>query len=161
MAPSRAAPTRRRERALSCAYFPSIHPARPTRCADYWVGLPAGDLVDRALVQRDEEQVAVRRGLDVGDDPEVRADEQAFALGEVELVVVVGDPVGQPRVVDADLPAVPGQVEVEQVPAGEEGAGGADEQVPVELGSQPAAGDEADGARGDLEPPAELRQIGR
>jgi hypothetical protein len=67
------------------------------------LGLPAGDFVDRALIRRDHEQVAVRPGLDVGHDPEVRADEQALAFGDVELAVVAGDPVLQPRVADTDL----------------------------------------------------------
>src|SRR5262245_8058457 len=56
------------------------------------LGLPAEDFVDRALIQPDHEEVAVRPGLDVGHYPEVRADERALAVGDVELVVVVGDP---------------------------------------------------------------------
>jgi len=54
--------------------------------------------VDLALVQRHQEEVAVRAGLDVGHDPEVPPDEQALAFGDVELVVVVGDTVLQPGV---------------------------------------------------------------
>src|SRR4030095_8883015 len=105
------------------------HPSPPSRGprlaerADYpEPGLPPVDLMDRALRQGHHEQVAVRTGLDVGHDPEVRPDEQALALGDVELVAVVCDPVGQPRVVDGDLPAVAGQVEMEQVPLYQEGA---------------------------------------
>src|SRR4029453_2506147 len=61
------------------------------------VGLPPEDFVDRALVQRDQEEIAVGSGLDVGHDPEVPPDEQALTFGDVELVVVVSDPALQPR----------------------------------------------------------------
>ena len=61
-------------------------------------------------------------------------------LGDAELVVVVGDPVLQPRAVNTDLLAVPGQVEVKQVPALEEGAGAAREQVILELAPRPRPG---------------------
>ena len=51
------------------------------------------DLVDRACLVRQEEEVAVRAGQDLRDDPEVAAEEQALALDEVPLVDVVGDQV--------------------------------------------------------------------
>src|SRR2546425_12624310 len=66
------------------------------------------DLVNGAVRERDHEQVAVGPGLDVSADPEVPADEQAFAFGDVEFAEVVGHAVLQPGIVDADLAAVCG-----------------------------------------------------
>jgi hypothetical protein len=43
----------------------------------------------------DHEQVAVGPGVDVGADPKAAAEQQALALGEVVLGVVVGDPILQ------------------------------------------------------------------
>lgn len=81
--------------------------------------LGAGNLEDRATVGRaaigepEHEQVAVGSGLEVGDDPEVRADHQAFALGEVVILHVVGDPILQFRIVRRDLLTVGRQPEAE------------------------------------------------
>ena len=58
------------------------------------------DLVDRACLIGQQEEIAVRAGEDLGDDPEVPAEEQALALDEVPLVDVVGDQVVQVRVAD-------------------------------------------------------------
>ena len=44
--------------------------------------LPTRNLVDRTVRERHHEQVAVRAGLDVGDDAEVAAEQQALALDE-------------------------------------------------------------------------------
>jgi len=72
------------------------------------------------------------------------------------LRLLSATPVLQPRVVNTDLLAVPGQVEVKQVPALEDGAGAAREQVILELGAQAPARHEADGRWRDLELPGEL-----
>ena len=69
------------------------------------------DLVDRPLRERDDKQVAVRSSLDIGSDPEVPVDQQAFAPGDLVLGEVVRHPVLQPCIVYADLPTVTGQVE--------------------------------------------------
>jgi hypothetical protein len=52
--------------------------------------------------------------MHVGADPEVPADQQAFALGDLPLVEVVGDAILQARIVNSDRAAVSCQVEVEQ-----------------------------------------------
>src|SRR5215203_2014516 len=87
------------------------------------------DLVDRAAVRRDGVQVAVRSGLEVGDDAEAAADEQALALGDLVLRDVVGHAVGEPRVLEREVRAVLVELEAEQVSA--DGALGraADEEV--------------------------------
>ena len=56
-------------------------------------------------------------GEDVGADAEAFADQQALALGAVELVGVVRDPIGEPRVVESN-PSRRVDVEVEEVAAG-------------------------------------------
>jgi hypothetical protein len=81
------------------------------------------DLVDRACLVRQEEEVAVRPGEDLDEDPEVPADEQALALDDVPRVGVVGDEVLEPRVADLDARPISGEVEVEEVAALEEVAG--------------------------------------
>ena len=48
--------------------------------------LPPKNLVDRAVRERDNEQVAVRAGLDVGGDAEVPPEQQALALHHRPLV---------------------------------------------------------------------------
>jgi hypothetical protein len=75
------------------------------------------DLVDRAVAQRDDVQVAVRAGLEVRPDAEVAAEEQRLALNQVPLVDVVGDLVVEPRVVDVDVTPAAREVEAEDVPA--------------------------------------------
>ena len=65
---------------------------------------------------RDHVQVAVGSRLDVGDDPEIAADEQALALGDVVLGVVVGHAVVQPRIVEHEGCGAC-QLETEQVAA--------------------------------------------
>ena len=57
-------------------------------------------------VGRDDVEVAVRPLDDVGRDPEVAAEEQRLALGDLVLVDVVRDPVVEPGIVDADLSAL-------------------------------------------------------
>ena len=128
--------------------------------------LPTMNLVDRAVRERHEEQVAVRPGLDVGDDAEVPAEQQALALddgpgvcrgvGRRRLVEVVGDPVLQPGIIHPDLPAVAGQVEAPQEATFEERPGGTHEEVAVVLRTYPGAVHEANGRRGHLKLPAEL-----
>src|SRR5215218_11036126 len=75
------------------------------------------DLVDGAVRERDHEQVAVGPGLDVRPHAEVRPEEQALALRDVVLGVVVGDAILEAWIIHPDLPPVPGQVEAEQVAA--------------------------------------------
>jgi hypothetical protein len=54
------------------------------------------DLIDRAVRERHDVEVAVRAGLDVRADAEVATEEQGLALGDLPLVDVVGDAVLQP-----------------------------------------------------------------
>src|SRR6266511_5616902 len=103
-----------------------------------------GDLVDRAVGDRGDEQVAVRSRLDIRRDAEVPADQQALALREVVLRVVVGDPVLQAWIVDGDLLAVARQVEPEQVSAGRQRGRRPDEQVALELRAEAPSLDESD-----------------
>src|SRR5581483_884740 len=112
------------------------------------------DLVNRAVRERDDKQVAIRPGLDVGADPEVTPEEQALAFGDVKFVSVVGHTVFEPRVIHGDPAAVAGQVEVEQVSAGERRPGGAHEQVALILRPERRAVQEADAGRGDGKLPA-------
>src|SRR4029077_17242133 len=125
------------------------------------------NFVDRAVRERDDEQVAVGAGLDVGADAEVAAEEGALALDEGSavglrisrrgLVQIVGDPVFQPRIIHPDFPAVAGQVEVPQEAPFEERPGGTHEEVAVVLRTYPAAVHEANARRGHLKLPAKLR----
>jgi hypothetical protein len=62
--------------------------------------------------------------MDISAHTKAGAEEQAFAFGDLELVEVVRDAVGQPRVIDRDLAPVPGEVEPEQ--------GSALEKVPAQ-----------------------------
>lgn len=88
---------------------------------------------------------------------EVSPDEQAFAFGDVELVAVVGDPVLESGVVDADLCTAAGQVEVKEVPTFEEGSGAhnqvASERAPVDPRPAQAHGSRSVSAQRSAEPP--------
>jgi hypothetical protein len=114
------------------------------------------DLVDVPVGERDDVEVPVRTGLDVGADAELLAEPDAFALRDLPLVDVVGDAVGETRVVDVDALPVVGQLEAEQRAALEEVACRADEQVVPVLTTEGAALEEANPGRSDLELPAEL-----
>src|SRR5829696_9583451 len=116
------------------------------------------DLVDGATGQGDHEEVSVGSGLDVGDDTEVAAREQALALRHLMLGEVVRDAVLEPRVVDGDVAPVPRQVEVEEIAVLQvRRRRSAHEEVALVLRAEPASGDEADPARCDLPLPAERR----
>src|SRR5262245_31512049 len=125
------------------------------------------NLVDSAIRERDEEQIAVRAGLDVGDDSEVLAEQQAFALddgpsvrrgvGCRRLIEIVSDGVFDPRIIHADFLSVAGQVEAPQEAPLEEWPGSTHEEVAVVLRTQRAAVHEANAGGGHLELPAELR----
>src|SRR6266540_644912 len=116
----------------------------------------AEDLVDRAVVERNHEQVSVGSGFDVCDDAEVTPDQQTLTLGEVVERQVVGDPVLEPRIVDGDLVAIAGEVEPEKRAA--EGFRNRDpnEQVAEELRPEGSAGHEPDAGGGENVLPAEL-----
>src|SRR5215216_3570757 len=74
----------------------------------------AADLVNRAVRERDYEQVPARPGLDVRDDAEVSAEEQALAFRQVTLRQVVCDKVAQSRIVYGYFSAIAGEVEMKQ-----------------------------------------------
>ncbi len=74
---------------------------------------PSEELVDGTVRERYDKQIPVGPSLDVGRNPKVPADEQAFALGDVGLVAVVGYPALQPWIVHGDFLAITGQVEEE------------------------------------------------
>src|SRR4029453_5090052 len=73
-----------------------------------------------------------------------------------ELVVVVGDPVLEPRIVDGDLSAVPSQVETPDAPVLEERPRWPYEEIAAILRSEGGAVQKADSGRRDLELPTEL-----
>src|SRR5918996_1768736 len=75
--------------------------------------LSTHDLVDGSVADGDDEQTSTRTRLDVGDDAEVGADQEALALRHVVERDVVSDPVAESRVVHRDLPSVAGEVEPE------------------------------------------------
>src|SRR5688572_6537732 len=87
------------------------------------------DLVDRALRERHDVQVAVRARLDIRAHPEVAAEQEALALGDLPLVDVVRDAVLKSRVVGVHRAAVAAELDPEQVTALEEVAGAGHEQV--------------------------------
>jgi hypothetical protein len=59
--------------------------------------------------------MGIRLGLDVGDDPEVRAEDDRPLLGEVVAAGdVIGDAVLERRIADADLLTIPREMEAEQ-----------------------------------------------
>src|SRR3954467_9702245 len=76
---------------------------------------PAADLVDHAVREIDDIEVAIGPLLDIRRRAETRADLECLALRAVELVFpeeVGGDVVGQPRVgADVDMQAVGREVE--------------------------------------------------
>lgn len=108
-------------------------------------------LVNGAVRERDDEQVAVRPGLNIGDHPEIRAEQQRFALDDVELARVVGDPVLEIRILDAGLHPVSRQVEMEQVPAREKRSRDAHEKLVLVLRAQRPNTQKSDPCRRDLE----------
>jgi hypothetical protein len=109
------------------------------------------------VVKRHDEEVTVRSGLDVGHDPEVTAEHEAFTFSHLVEGQVVGNAIGKPRVVDGDLLAIAGEIEPEQRPAERIGRREADEQVVGVLRPNAAAILESDRRRREDELPAELR----
>jgi hypothetical protein len=72
------------------------------------------------------------------------AEQQALAFGDVELGIVIGNAILEPRVVDADLLSIARDIEVKQVAALECRTSGADEQVAVVLRTKRAAVEKSD-----------------
>src|ERR1051325_4894952 len=66
-------------------------------------GVGPEDFVNRATRNRGDEQVSVRPGLDARDNTPVRAEQQAFAFGDVVLGEVVGHAIEESRVVHGDV----------------------------------------------------------
>ena len=102
--------------------------------------------------------MTVRPGLDVGAHTEIAANQQRFALGDVELEAVVGHPIAQSRIVSRHPPAVPGEPEPEQMAALERRPRRAHEQIAFELRPERAPFHEADAAGRRLVLPRELRR---
>ena len=109
------------------------------------------NLIDRATVERHDVEGARRRGLDIGNDTEVAANLQGFALRHLVKRHVVGDAIRQARIVEPNLPAVTGQVEMEQGAVLRLRDREPDEEVAVELRSR------ALGRPGSRWPPAPAR----
>ena len=95
--------------------------------------------------------------MNVGHEPEVTAEEQALALGDLPLADVVGDAVLGPPVVDRHPAPVAGELDAEQVPSLQEVARAAREQVALVLRPERPAVEEADAAGPGLEFPAKAR----
>ena len=93
------------------------------------------DLIDRAVGERDDVEVAVRAGVDVGADAEVAAEEQALALRDLPLADVVRDAILEPRIVHGNLAAVARQLQPEQMSALEERPGARDEEIAFDFPS--------------------------
>src|SRR6266480_7896873 len=128
-----------------------------TECSPFEILLRSKNLVDRAVRERDDEEISVGSSVNVGADAEVSSKQQAFTLGDVELVEVVGDAIFQSWIIDGDVPAVAGEIEAEQGPSLDGGPGRTHEEVTVVLRTYPTAVHEANACRGHLELPAELR----
>lgn len=62
---------------------------------------------------------------------------------------VVGDAVREARVVDGDVVAVAGEIELQEIPDAQDRRPGTDEEIAVELRAESAAADEADSAGRD------------
>src|SRR5207249_4186284 len=90
-------------------------------------------LVDRAMRERNDEQVAVRAGMDIGADSKSDPEEQAFALGDVVLGEIIGDTVFQARIAHGDVAAVAGEVESKELSAQQGRRRGANNHVALIL----------------------------
>src|SRR5258708_1209972 len=120
------------------------------------MGRTLSDRVNRSVAQRRHVQAAVGTAENVGDDAEVPAGYEAFALAFVELVVVVVDPVPQLRIAEREVFTIVIELELEQVPALEERSRGAHEQIAAVLCAERSIC-EADRRRRHGPSPAELR----
>ena len=116
------------------------------------------DLIDGASVQRHEEQISVRAGLDVGDDAEVTADEQTVALGQIVEGQIVSHAILEAGIVYADAAPVAGEIEMKQRPAVRFWHRHADEEIANELRSE--AGCRGAGERQRLTAENELDPLG-
>jgi hypothetical protein len=114
------------------------------------------NLVDRAVRERDDEEISVRSSVNVSANAEASPKQQAFTLGDVELGEVVGDAIFQPWIIDGDLTTVAGEIEVEQGSSLEEVPRCADNHVTLILRPERAAADESKARRCDFKFPTEL-----
>ena len=80
--------------------------------------LLVADLVDRAVRNGNNVEVAIRPLLNRWSGPESGSDQERFAFVGAELRQVVGDTIGEPRVGNIDLHPVTGQRDAEQAAAG-------------------------------------------
>lgn len=62
---------------------PVLFPPSLRNFTDLRSSLTSKYLVNRALIERDHEEIAVRSGLDIRDDSEVSSDQQAFTFGHL------------------------------------------------------------------------------
>src|SRR5688500_10889290 len=113
----------------------SARPPRRTLPSLASAGLTRKNLVDRTSGQRDHEQIAIRSRLDVGHDTEVLADEKALAFGDLVFGQVVGHAILKPRIINGNRAAVPGQIELEKIPAAQNWRCGTNKEISVELSS--------------------------
>src|SRR5262245_17139298 len=89
----------------------------------------AKDLVDRSTRQRDDVKRAARTRLDVGAHPKAGTEPHRLTFGRIELGQIVGDPILEARIIDADLAAIAGQVEAKEIAVVEREPGRTDEEV--------------------------------
>jgi hypothetical protein len=131
------------------AFGPGLSPRRSD-------SVSSKNLVDRAVRERDDEEVSVRSSVNVGADAEASPKQQAFTLGDVELEKVVGDAIFQSWIIDGDLTTVAGEIEAEQGSSLEEVPRRADNHVTLILRPERAAADESKACRCDFKFPTEL-----
>ena len=125
-----------------------------TNCASQL--LAPVNFVNQSICKRHHEEIAVRSGLQIGHNTEVPAEEQSFTFRNVELADIVSHSIGKAGIVDGDARAIGGQFEAEQVPALEEGARAAHEQIALIFGAERATPDEAYAGRCHFEFPAQF-----
>ncbi len=128
-----------------------------TECSPFEILLRSKNLVDRAVRERDDEEISVRSSVNVGADAEVSSKQQAFTLGDVELEQVVGDAIFQSWIINRDLTAVAGEIEPEQISSQEGGPRRAENHVTLILRPEGAAADESKPRRCDFKLPAKVR----
>src|SRR5687768_11983378 len=75
------------------------------------------DLINGALIERNQDQISVRCGLDVGHDSEVFSKEEAFAFRHLMEGQVVGHSVMEPLILESELSSVSLELEAEERPA--------------------------------------------
>src|SRR5712691_2199924 len=134
----------------------SVSPGKPLLVLALLL-FPAKNLIDRSVGERGDEQVAVRAGQNVRSDSEASAKQQAFAFRDVPFVVIVGNPVLQPRIAEDEVEAVIAQLEAEQVAPQQEVPSAPYNQVALELVAELVPDHKAEAGRGDLELPGQQR----